>query len=90
MRNPRSLEDEKIELQYPCVWEYRVIGEALNTLKLAVEEVFSGRKFNFVESNTSKGGKYHSAIVETEVESESVRQELYENLKAHASIKIVL
>lgn len=90
MHNPRSLDGEKIDLQYPCAWEYRVIGETLEKLKVAVAEVFQTREFTFAGSNKSKGGKYFSAIVETEVESEPVRQELFEALKRHSAIKIVL
>lgn len=90
MERNDPLKDQRIELNYPCDWEYRVIGISGEVLQSAVNSVFQAHGFDFKLSNMSKNGKYQAAIIETRVENESIRQEFFENLKAHPDIKLVL
>lgn len=81
---------EKLKLEYPCAWIYKIIGANQNDLQAAVEEIISDRTCKISVSRQSENAKYISLNVELTVESESHRTALYEALRAHRAIKIVL
>lgn len=78
------------EIQYPCPWGYKVIGRSPEDLTQAVTEVLAGCAFSVTPSHTSKGGSYHCLNVETIVASEPQRLDLYERLRRHPAIRMVL
>ena len=80
----------KPQIIYPCPWIYKVIGRDRERLLAAVAEVLAGRSHSAVPSRSSKGGAYHCLNVETTVESESDRLGLYERLRGHADVIMVL
>jgi uncharacterized protein len=86
--------DEKkknhLHLKYPCTWVYKIIGVDQNDMKSAVLEIIHDRACQITPSRSSKTSKYHSLNVETIVEDESHRKDIYEALRAHRAIKIVL
>ncbi len=82
--------EEKLNLDYPCVWIYKIIGTDQEEMKSAVREIIGDRSFSINLSRTSENAKYHSLNVEVTVESESHRQAIYEALKSHRAIKIIL
>ena len=86
--------DEKKEnhlhLKYPCTWVYKIIGADQNDMKSAVHEIIKDRACQITPSRSSETSKYHCLNVETIVEGESHRKEIYEALRAHRAIKIVL
>lgn len=81
---------EKIELKYPCTWIYKIIGADPNDMKSAVLEIIQDRACTITHSRSSETAKYHCLNVEITVESESHRKTIYEALKAHRAIKMVL
>ena len=83
-------EERKLNLTYPCAWIYKIIGQNPEEMKSAVHEIICDRFFSINLSRTSENAKYHSLNVEVTVESESHRQAIYEALKSHRAIKIVL
>lgn len=85
-------EDKKQELhlEYPCLWTYKVIGADQDEMKCAVREIILDRQCRISLSRQSEKAKYFSLNVELTVESESHRTALYEALKAHPAIKLVL
>ena len=85
-------DNEKIKLQmeYPCAWVYKIIGVDQNEMKCAVAEIIQDRHYEISLSHHSKTDKYTCLNVELTVESECHRTTLYESLKAHRAIKLVL
>jgi uncharacterized protein len=80
----------KLQLEYPCPWVYKIIGSDENEMRRAVEEIICDRTCKISHSRSSEKSKYHCLNVELLVESESHRMTLYEALKAHRAVKIVL
>ncbi len=81
---------EKLELTYPCKWCYKVIGESMEGIEEAVKEVLDEREHELSGSNKSKSGKYTSANLDMLVHNDDDRQTIYEELKKHKNVKMVL
>ncbi|MGD0279416.1 MAG: DUF493 domain-containing protein [Smithella sp.] len=82
--------ERNLQLKYPCAWVYKIIGVDQNDMKSAVLEIIQDRACLITLSRSSETSKYHCFNVETIVESESHRKMIYEALKAHRAIKMVL
>lgn len=82
--------DRKVQIEYPCNWLYKVIGEDLQKVRQAIVSIIEERRCIITHSNSSKSGKYHCLNVELIVQTEEVRNGLYQTLKGHPAIKIVL
>ncbi|MFA5455120.1 MAG: DUF493 domain-containing protein [Sulfurimonas sp.] len=85
--NARS---EKLELVYPCSWSYKLIASEVEALKQAIRDVIDEREHKLTHSKNSKGGKYVSMNLDMLVHNEDDRNFIYEALKAHQHIKMVL
>jgi putative lipoic acid-binding regulatory protein len=59
-------------------------------MKSAVGEIIQDRPCSITHSRNSITAKYHCLNVEVTVESESHRRTIYDSLKSHRAIKIVL
>lgn len=81
---------QKPEIEYPCRWLYKVIGEEKDAIKEAVYHICKGKELTYSYSHSSSGGKYHSYNVELEVEHEEERLSIYNLLNNHAAIKVVM
>ncbi|WP_321777200.1 DUF493 domain-containing protein [Sulfurimonas sp.] len=94
---------EKLELQYPCSWTYKLISLDKEALQKAVHDVIVEREhkvngearegalgYTLVHSKNSKAGKYISMSLDLLVHNEDDRNFIYEALKAHQNIKMVL
>ena len=77
------------EITYPCLWLYKVIGEDATALTRAINAVCPAPT-SIVPSKTSSSGKYCSLNVEIEVANEATRLAIYQNLKNHLAVKMVL
>ncbi|MDD5401128.1 MAG: DUF493 domain-containing protein [Campylobacterota bacterium] len=82
--------DEKLELTYPCSWSYKLIASEVEALKKAIRDVIDEREHKLTHSNNSKGGKYISMNLDMLVHNEDDRNFIYQALKAHQHIKMVL
>lgn len=82
--------DQKLELEYPCSWSYKLIASEVEALKQAIRDVISEREHKLTHSKNSKGGKYVSMNLDMLVHNEDDRNFIYEALKAHQHIKMVL
>lgn len=85
-----DLSKEKLELNYPCNWIYKVIGLNEREMKSAVKEVIDRDEYTLKQSKTSKKGKFISFTLEVFVHNEDDRKTLFELLSAHKKIKMVL
>ena len=81
---------EKLELVYPCNWAYKLISSEKEALQKAIHDVIEEREHTLSHSNNSKTGKYISMNLELLVHNEDDRNFIYEALKAHSNIKMVL
>lgn len=89
--NPPPLHcDQKLELEYPCDWRYKVIGETQEALEMAIHAIILEREHRLTYSNASRSGKYISLNLDLLVQNEEERQFIYEALKAHQHVKMVL
>jgi putative lipoic acid-binding regulatory protein len=80
----------KPRIDYPCFWVYKVIGRDVEGLRDAIAEVMKGSEHTVTPSRSSKGGAYHCLNVEMTVESEPVRLGLYERLRQHPAVILVM
>lgn len=85
-----DLSKEKLELDYPCNWEYKLIVLEHINIKTTVTEVISNREHKVKESKVSSKGKYKSYTLEMLVHNEDDRKEIYKMLGEHSHIKMVL
>jgi len=81
---------EKLELTYPCSWTYKLIGYEKEAIQKAIHEVILDREHSLTHSNKSKTGKYVSMNLDLIIHNEDERNFIYEALKAHQHIKMVL
>lgn len=82
--------EQKLELLYPCDWRYKVIGEERAKLEQAIREVILEREHRLEHSNASRSGKYVSLNLDLLVHNDDDRQFIYEALKAHQHVTMVL
>lgn len=81
---------DKLELTYPCSWSYKLIAGEKEALEQAIRDVLDEREHKLTHSKNSKGGKYVSMNLDLLVHNEDDRNFIYEALKAHQNIKMVL
>jgi putative lipoic acid-binding regulatory protein len=82
--------DQKLEISYPCVWLYKIIGTEKDALISAVKEIFADSEHTLTFSKSSSKGKYISFNLEVTVHSEEARNFFFTVLRQHSSIKMVL
>ena len=82
--------DEKLSLEYPTSWSYKLIASEKRALQKAIHDVIDEREHKLSHSNNSKTGKYISMNLEMLVHNEDDRNFIYEALKKHQDIKMVL
>ncbi|RUM63724.1 MAG: DUF493 domain-containing protein [Sulfurospirillum sp.] len=85
-----NLEDKKLELTYPCNWDYKVIVHKDCDIHDITKCVFGEREHKVQKSNKSKSDKYHSYKVSTLVHNDDDRKEIFEQLRKDENVKIVL
>jgi putative lipoic acid-binding regulatory protein len=85
-----SLDDQKLELTYPCNWNYKVILEAHEEISKIASEVLGDREHKVRKSNNSKNGKYKSHNISLLVHNDDDRTEIFQQFKSHECIKMVL
>jgi putative lipoic acid-binding regulatory protein len=81
---------KKLELIYPCSWSYKLIGHEKEAMQKAIHDVIVEREHKLEHSKASKTGKYISLNLDLLVHNEDDRNFIYEALKAHQNIKMVL
>jgi putative lipoic acid-binding regulatory protein len=82
--------NQKLQLVYPCSWTYKLIGHEKEAIQKAIHDVIVEREHSLNHSNNSKTGKYVSMNLDLVIQNEDERNFIYEALKAHQNIKMVL
>jgi putative lipoic acid-binding regulatory protein len=85
-----DLSDKKLELDYPCDWQYKVVGHNQELIECAMKKIFDKREYKLKLSNVSSKGKFKSFSLNLLVHNEDDRVEIYNQLKDHDDIKYVL
>ena len=75
---------------YPCRWHYKVIGPDREKLAAALQEYAGSRAGAVSPSRSSSGGKYHSFNLAVSVASEEERNAIYQAIKNHPHVTMVL
>jgi len=81
--------NQKVNIDYPCRWIYKVIGADETKLRAAIATTIPGG-CEITASRSSAGGKYVSLTVTIQVEDEVSRISVYEALLKDPSVKVVL
>lgn len=81
---------EKLEIEYPCQWLYKVIGTDATLTTDAIKECCGELEPKISYSNASSSGKYHSFNATVTVPDEKTRLAIFDALKLHPSLKMVL
>lgn len=85
-----DLSKEKLELDYPCNWVYKLVVLEKVNIKTTVKEIVLEREHTVIESKKSAKGKFKSYTLELLVHNEDDRKTIFEVLGKHNDIKMVL
>ena len=80
----------KPDISYPCLWEYKVIGEDRQTLTEIIVTTCAPEVPDIVLSNVSSTGKYFSLNATLTVEDEKMRLDIFDRLQKHPAVKMVI
>ncbi|MCA9733675.1 MAG: DUF493 domain-containing protein [Deferribacteres bacterium] len=89
MRDLNNL-NNSLEIEYPCLWKFKLIGKHAEALRDAVEIVINKENFLLSRSNKSSRGNYTSFDLSVQVMDEEHRQDVYNRLKNISEIAIIL
>jgi len=79
-----DLNNQKVKIDYPTHWEYKVIFDASDEAEAKVKDIVKDREFKLVFSKFSKDKKYASYDLAVLVLSEEERLEIFSALKHEA------
>ncbi len=85
-----SQEGKKLEINYPCKWEYKVIVMAHVDISIVAACVLGEREHKIKKSNNSKTGKYKSHNVSLLVHNDDDRHMIFEQFKKEENVKMIL
>ena len=75
---------------YPGQWLFKVIGKDGHSIREAVSQILSPRKYRIEFSNISLKGNYTAFNIYVIVKDKADRDQLYKRLKEHPVIKAVI
>lgn len=78
------------EIEYPCNWDYKIIGTDVNEMIKVIEEAVGNLSYEISPSNISKKGNYFSLNLTVFVPSEIVRDIIFQKVSSSAFVKIVI
>jgi putative lipoic acid-binding regulatory protein len=85
-----EFEEGRPEIVYPCRWEYKTIGTSRELMEAAIIEIVEDLDYTLGFSNVSRHGKYCSMVLVVQVQSEEHRNSIFESLRTHRDIRMVL
>lgn len=86
----RFPDDPRPDIQYPAWWTYTVIGPDREQLEKAIAEIVEDRSHHVSLSNLSSKGRYVSLTLKLIVVNEAERKDIFESLRNHPVITLVL
>ena len=85
-----SICHRKPDIIYPCQWEYKVIGENRQVLENIILNACAPTIPEIALSNVSSSGKYFSLNATLLVESEEMRNAIFNRIQKHPAVKMVI
>ena len=85
-----DLNQHKVELDYPCNWEYKIVIKSEHNINPIVKEILEDREHKLQPSKTSSKGKFESFSLKLTVHSDEDRTGVYQQLGNHERIKMVV
>jgi uncharacterized protein len=82
--------NRKPEIDYPCLWLYKVIGKDPESIREAIISSCKEVPVIISPSHSSSHGSYWSFNAELMVANEKMRLSIYQSLTEHPDIKLVL
>jgi len=86
----QRIDEETLELDYPCQWQYRLIGRCEQSMRTAAAEVVGGHEYTVEPSHRSRSGTYCAVVATVLVPDESTRTRIYLSMKNHVDVMMVL
>ena len=84
------LKDKKVDITYPCNWNYKLILESSHNHKRVIENILGKKPHKIRDSKNSNKGKYKSYNLTLFVNSDDERNFFFEEFKKNKKIKMVL
>ena len=81
---------KKPNIEYPCNWDYKVIGTDVDEMIKAIELITKGMDYKISPSNVSSKGNYFSLNLTVFVTSEVIRDIIFAKLESNEFVKMVL
>ena len=82
--------DQKVKIDYPCRWVYKVIGSDHDELCAIISALLQDMPHKVSHSRSSAAGRYHCLNLEVTVESDAKRIAIYEALRDNPAVRIIL
>jgi putative lipoic acid-binding regulatory protein len=89
-RREDPFEGKSPEIDYPCTWGFRVMGESEGDLRAAVAVVMGRLEHEVDFGNRTAQGSYCSLHVRLVVHDEQHRNDIFTALTAHPAVRFVL
>jgi uncharacterized protein len=83
-------ENRKPDIEYPCVWTFKVFGTDEALLREAIAGIMPAAGYDLTLSRTSRHKKYLCMNLEITVVSDVDRTSIHEALSGHSQILLVL
>ncbi|PIE66293.1 MAG: hypothetical protein CSA26_01230 [Desulfobacterales bacterium] len=80
----------KPDIEYPCIWEYKVIGTDQNNVREAIMTACSPAIPEIRLSNVSSKGTYYSLNARLEVDNEEMRLGIFDRIQKNPAVKMVI
>lgn len=90
LSSPNNSCGAKAKIDYPCLWQYKVIGEDREAMIGAIKKSVGNDAHVVTDSNVSSSGRYLSLNMETVVLDEEHRLRIHRTLADHQAVKVVL
>lgn len=84
------IEQKKPDIDYPCIWEYKVIGSNEEVLRAIIYAACAPAVPTITLSNVSSKGTYFSLNATLEVADEEMRLRIFNHLQNSPDVKIVI
>lgn len=82
--------NKRPSINYPCEWDYKVIGSDVEKILHAIDETIDGLNYDVRPSNVSNSGKYCSLNLKVKVVTEEERDFIFSTLANHDDIIMVI
>jgi putative lipoic acid-binding regulatory protein len=81
---------ERLKIEYPTRWGFRIIGRDKSLLENAIKDVMGEKSYLSHFSNYSRNRKFCSYNVGCEVESKMEKDEIFRAFSEHKDVDMVI